>query len=115
MWIRVTTDKDAVHLKDPISFSYIEGAGTTEYYFDENTAKDMEQAGFLAEMWEKFDAMFDWGDCDFFVPQKCKSLKKWLQQELQKSIPDSVRTVYAVMLDFANIAIEYDTGLSFDF
>lgn len=40
---------------------YVDGEPSVEYYFDENTAQALEDDGFLTEMWDKFDAMFDWG------------------------------------------------------
>lgn len=115
MWIRTATDKNAVHLAAPLAFSYIEGSGTLEYYFDEETAQILEQAGFLSEMWNKFDAVFDWGDCDFFLPDKCKLLKEWLQQQLSKDIPKTLKSIYTIMLNYTETAIRYNTGISFDF
>ena len=66
-------------------------------------------------MWNKLDAVFDWGDCDFFLKNKCILFKEWLQSRLDKDCIDEIKEVYKVMLDYANKAIEYDTGMSFDF
>lgn len=53
MWIRVTTEKKAVHLLQPLSYSYIEGDAVEEYYFDDETAIALEEDGFLIDMWKK--------------------------------------------------------------
>jgi len=66
-------------------------------------------------MWDKLDALFDWGDCDFFMPDKCMVFKTWLETRLQKEGNPVVKAVYEVMLDYAEKAIIYDTGISFDF
>lgn len=115
MWIRVATNKNSVHIKNPISYSYIDGPNIKEYYFDEEKGKELEEAGFLNEMWEKFDAMFDWGDCDFFAPDKCELLKVWLENQLEGTAPKNVKSVYKIMLEYAEIAIKCDTGIYFDF
>lgn len=115
MWIRVATKKGSVHLAQPIAYSYIEGEGTEEYYFGETVAEALEQDGFLEEMWRHFDAVFDWGDCDFFLPEKCKLLQEWLEQRLSKDTSKTLQPVYGAMLDFAKKASEYGTGMSFDF
>lgn len=115
MWIRTTTNKMSLHLNSKIAYSYIEGEGEEEYYFDEAIAEALEEDGFLLDMWRQLDALFDWGDCDFFLPDKCRLFKEWLEQRLAREVSDILRPVYSVMLDYANKAIEYDTGISFDF
>lgn len=116
MWIRVALNKEAIHINnDSYSMSYIEGGDYEEYYFDEKIARLLEDDGFLVDMWNKLDALFDWGDCDFFFKDKCILLKKWLQLRLCKECGEEIKDVYAVMLDYANKAIKYDTGISFDF
>lgn len=78
-------------------------------------AAELERDGFLNEMWEQLDAVLDWGDCDFFPPEKCKIFQTWLEGRLAQRISDSLRAVYLVMLNFTKIAIQNDTGISFDF
>ena len=118
MWVRVALNKEAMRIIDnngSYSMSYIEGGEYEEYYFNEDIAKALEKDGFLVDMWNKFDAVFDWGDCDFFLKDKCILFKEWLQSRLDKDCIDEIKEVYKVMLDYANKAIEYDTGMSFDF
>lgn len=115
MWIRTATDKAAVHLNPKMAYSYIEGPGEEEYYFDDVVAKALEQDGFLLDMWRQLDALFDWGDCDFFPPDKCRLFREWLERRLTREVSDTLRPVYTVMLDYADKAIEYDTGIAFDF
>lgn len=115
MWIRTATNKSAVHLNSKVAYSYIDGVGEEEFYFDEDIAAALEQDGFLTDMWTQMDALFDWGDCDFFLPDKCRLFKIWLEQRLARGVSDTLRPIYTVMLDYADKAIKYDTGISFDF
>ena len=41
--------------------------------------------------------------------------KTWLEARLQKEVNPVIRPVYEVMLDYAEKAITFDTGISFDF
>ena len=115
MWIRVALDKESIHYYDPIGYSSVTGENCEEYYFDKSVAEALEADGFLTEMWNKLDALFDWGDCDFFLPNKCKIFEKWLEERLQRDANPVIKPVYEVMLDYAKKAILYDTGISFDF
>ncbi len=115
MWLRVALNKDSVHYNDPVNYSYIDGPNSEEYYFDQGVADALERDGFLTEMWDKLDAFFDWGDCDFFLPDKCRTFKAWLETRLQKEVNSIIRPVYEVMLDYAEKAIVNDTGIAFDF
>lgn len=115
MWIRTTTSRDSVHLADPVSYSYIAGPDVLEYYFDNETACILEQIGFLSEFWKKFDSTLDWGDCEFFSPDKCILLKDWLQHQITENIPDPARSVYTILLAYSETAVKFNTGISFDF
>lgn len=116
MWIRVALDKDSVHYnQDNPRFSYVDGSNMEEFFFNEQAARLLEQDGFLADMWNDVDAMFDWGDVDFFYPDKCMKLKDWLEKRLSGKLNDTVRDVYIKMLDYADKAIEHKTGIAFDF
>lgn len=111
----VALDKNAVHYNIPVSFSYIDDTNSEEYYFDEIIAAKLENDGFLTEMWSKLDAVFDWGDCDFFLPEKCAKFHDWLIERLSKDTNNDIRLVYEKMLDYSEKAIKYKTGISFDF
>ena len=115
MWIRVALDKDSVHYNTPIGFSYVEGDHAEEYYFGQDVAEALEADGFLTEMWAELDALFDWGDCDFFMPDKCILFRDWLITRLARDVSPVIRPVYELMLDYAKKAIDHDTGISFDF
>lgn len=115
MWIRVALNKNDVHRNKTPSLTYVEGKSIKEFYFDEEIATSLEKDEFLTEMWSKFDALFDWGDCDYFYPEKCVKFKQWLEERLKHPATDSLKNVYEIMLEMTNIAIEKDTGISFDF
>ena len=115
MWIRVALDQDSLHYMKETGNTYIDGPHIKEFYFDNNTAKQLEQDGFLAEMWNKMDALFDWGDCDYFSAEKCEAFKKWLDVKLSGNVPNGIREVYEVMNEYAIEAIKHQTGIYFDF
>ena len=114
MWVRVALNKESIKTSDAGN-KYIDGDYMEEYYFGKESAAQLDKDGFLKEMWETFDAMFDWGDCDFFDSDKCKLFAEWLKERLSRSISDDIRNVYSVMYDYALKAIKNDTGLYFDF
>ena len=115
MWIRVAMDKNAVHHGSRPEYTYVDGENIKEFYFDDKTAKELETDGFLSEMWSKLDALFDWGDCDFFLPEKCLKFKEWLDQRLKRPTSNRLKQVYETMQKLTELAIEYNTGISFDF
>lgn len=115
MWIRVALDKNSVHHSNDSEYTYVDGDNIREFYFDDTIAKELEDDGFLLEMWNKLDALFDWGDCDYFFGDKCIKFKEWLVQRLKQPASIQLKQVYENMLNLANLAIQYDTGISFDF
>jgi len=116
MWIRVALDKESIHYCEPVGYSsIIRTSNSEEYYFDQTVADALEADGFLTEMWEKLDALFDWGDCDFFLPEKCVIFRTWLEARLSGEVDPIIKPVYDVMLDYANKAVANGTGISFDF
>ena len=114
MWIRVALDKSAIK-QGTQGNPYIDGSLMEEFYFDENIAKKLEADGFLTAMWKECDAVFDWGDCDFFYPDKCRTMLNWLNRKLSGQAEGELRQIYEKMLDYAQKAIKHDTGLYFDF
>lgn len=115
MWIRVALDKESMHIMDPSSCSYVEGAHEKSYYFTDAEAELLEKDGFLQMMWDMLDSVVDWGDCDFLFPEQCVVLKEWLTKRLAESVDPKLLPVYRVMLEYANKAIACHTGVSFDF
>ncbi|MDD6178107.1 MAG: hypothetical protein PUB15_09245 [Ruminobacter sp.] len=113
MWIRVATSQDAVQFNG--AYTFFEGENVEKFYFEDDTSKKLEEDGFLEEMWEKFDALFDWGDCDFFDSQKCSKFREWLIEKLNSNYDKSLTPIYLKMLDFAEKAIKFNTGIVFDF
>ena len=114
MWIRVALDKSAIHSVED-GYTSVFGNEIEEYYFPETVADLLDKDGFLPEMWASFDSLIDWGDSDYFPAEKCSSLSVWLENRLQKNLPEPVSEVYGVMLDFCQKAIKADTGICFDF
>ncbi len=115
MWIRVALDEKAVRYGSSPEYTYVDGENIKEFYFDDETARELETDGFLAEMWSELDALFDWGDCDFFPPEKCLKFKEWLEKRLHRPTSDRLKQVYDAMLKLADLALKCNTGISFDF
>ena len=115
MWLSVALDDRALKYDEAYKIHYVDGEPSVEYYFDEKTAQALEDDGFLTEMWDKFDAMFDWDDYDFFEPDKCVGFRQWLLDRMKRPMNDTVRPVYEKMLEYANLAIKCNTGIAFDF
>lgn len=109
----VALDKNSI-CGSPNGYLWVSG-NIKEYYFNQEIANALEIDGFLSEMWNNLDALFDWGDCDFFKPEKCHLLKTWLEKRLSTELNPLIKPVYETMLDFANIAIQNNTGIAFDF
>ena len=115
MWIRVALDKNAVHYGNRPEYTYVDGENIKEFYFGDETAKALEEDGFLSEMWSKLDAMFDWGDYEYFHPERCVKFKEWIEQRLKSPADRQLKKVYETMLELSDLAIQNDTGMSFDF
>mgnify|MGYP003514792291 FL=1 len=84
MWLLVALDDRALKYDEAYKIHYVDGQPAAEYYFDEKIAQALEDDGFLTEMWDKFDAMFDWGDFDFFEPDKCVKFREWLLDRMKR-------------------------------
>ena len=76
MWIRVAKKQEDIHQGKNSNYISVYGDHTYEFFFDEETADLLEKDGFLTEMWNKLDALFDWGDCDYFDVEKTKKYQK---------------------------------------
>ena len=116
MRINVALTKEAVSYGQ-YGTPYIdeETPDTDGFEFDENVAKKLDQDDFLNEMWSKFGAVFDWGDCDYFPANLCVPLITWLEDRLQRELPVEVRDFYEKLLEFARIAVSADSGIAFYF
>lgn len=115
MWLHVALNPTAVKCDPEYPIPYVDGEPSDNYFFDEKVAQALEKDGFLSEMWHKFDATFDWGDYDYFDYKKCITFRQWLIERLKSPTNTIVKPVYDTMLDYANKAIKYHTGIGFDF
>lgn len=114
MWIRVAKHQSAIKIGQAGN-RYIDGPLIEEFYFDEAVAEALDADQFLLEMWEKLQAMFDWGDCDYFEADRCKKLYTWVSERLCKDISPAIRPVYEVMQEYSALAVRLNTGMYFDF
>ncbi|MDY5779136.1 MAG: hypothetical protein SPK04_04160 [Succinivibrionaceae bacterium] len=51
----------------------------------------------------------------FFDSQKCSKFREWLIEKLNSNYDKSLTPIYLKMLDFAEKAIKFNTGIVFDF
>lgn len=57
-------------------------------------------------------ALLGIGDVDFFNVSQCRLLASWLRARLaQKPLEPRLETIYTALLDYANRAIQYRTGI----
>ena len=115
MWLRVATDPDSVIKGEAYVWVTRKYFHYEEYFFDEDVADELEKDGFLLEMWNKFDALFDWGDADFFFPDKCERLIHWVDERFERPVPETIAPVYRVLKECSEKAVKYQTGIDFDF
>ena len=109
-----TTDKSEVINEESGAIS-ISGPYSVKIFFDDDMIPLLEDDRFLYDMWTKFDALFDWGDWDYFPPEKCIGFKQWLEERLKKDLDAKLTDLYSQMLSIADTAIEYETGIFFNF
>lgn len=95
--------------------SYISGKAIKSHFFDNRIARVLEEDNFLTEMQTKIDSAFDLEKQNFFDDKKCAMFKNWLTNRLKTPVPTLIKTVYEIMLEYANIAVEKYTGVEFDF
>jgi hypothetical protein len=112
MWIRVATDLDSVGT-DGV-YTWAEGEHVKETYFSQEVEDALEAYDFLPQLWKNFDSLLDWGDCDYFFPDTCAKVIPWAQEQLQREdMNDIIRPVYETILEYAEIAVQCQTGLDF--
>lgn len=52
-----------------------------------------------------------YGDVDFLNPTQCRLLTGWLEARLTRPITPRLATIYRHLLDYAQRAIQYNTGI----
>ena len=100
---------------NPKSFDY--GKDSIDMmYFKYKVARKLIDDNFLDETFDQMEALFDWGDDDLFEVDRCIKFRDYLIKKLdRKNLDQDLVHVYTQMLDFANRAIEFKSGLFFNF
>ncbi|MDO4501391.1 MAG: hypothetical protein Q4B60_09020 [Erysipelotrichaceae bacterium] len=114
MWLKVGLDQSSV-IDTSYGMKYVSGENLMKHYFNDSIAEKLDEDKFLENMWNNFDAMFDWGDCDFFDSDKCLKLSEWLKIKLSSCHDFELREFYSLLLEYSIIAVEHKTGVYFDF
>ena len=111
MNLYVALDKDSIITDD--TWTYIKG-NCKRYIISEEERNKLEKDNFILDLWTRFDGMMDWGDYDFFNSDKCKKLVTWLDEKIKHSTDTILLSFYSVLRDYAQLAVNLDTGIGFD-
>jgi hypothetical protein len=60
------------------------------------------------------DTLLDDGDVDFIGAEKCANLIELIESLPRGYVPDNCQNVVKILLDYANRAIEYGTGIEIE-
>jgi hypothetical protein len=69
---------------------------------------------FIDPVCDLCEALIDIGDVDFLNADKCKKLKGWLEERLQRDVPETFKPIYEKLLEFSSRAIELNTGVEIE-
>ena len=69
---------------------------------------------FIAPVCNLCNALIDIGDVDFLNADKCKKLKSWLEERLQRDVSETLKPIYEKLLEFSSRAIELNTGVEIE-
>ena len=84
---------------------------TVYHRIETEEERDLLLEDFVDPINELCGTLLDYSDVDWFDPESCVKLKGWLEERLQSPCEDRLRVLYTVLLDFADRAIELDTGV----
>ena len=60
------------------------------------------------------DSLLDYGDYDYFSPEKCKNMIECINQMDKSMFPPMLTEICNVLTNFALVAIESNTGIAID-
>ena len=60
------------------------------------------------------NSLIDPGDVDYLNAEQCKLMLGWLEQRLTEPVTSRLETIYRKLVEFANRAIELNTGIVFN-
>lgn len=60
------------------------------------------------------NALIDPYDVDYLNADQCKLMLTWLQQRIKKPMDPRLEEIYHKLIEYANKAIELNTGIVFD-
>lgn len=112
MNLSVALNKDSIITED--SWTYIKGK-RKRYDLTMEEKNKLDEDNFISDMWTNFDGMMDWGDYDFFDAEKCRKLVAWTDEKINKTKNPTLLSFYSVLKEYAQLAVNLDTGIGFDF
>lgn len=88
--------------------------GQTESFELTEGDEDLLDKDFIDPIDRLCNSLIDPGDVDYLNAEQCKLMLGWLKQRLTKPIEPRLETIYRKLVEFANKAIELNTGIVFD-
>ena len=76
--------------------------------------EDLLDADFIDPIDRLRDSLIDLRDVDCLNAGQCRLMLGWLEQRLNEPIDPRLETIHRKLVEFANRAIELDTGIVFD-
>ncbi len=121
MRFRVALDRESIVNREGIdkpNGNYVSVVGNAEEtVFDDadKLCQLLDEDHFFDETYGVGGFLWDWGDVDHVSPALAGPLSEWLEDRLKRELPEELKHVYRVMLDYARKTIELDTVMVCEF
>ncbi|WP_288801157.1 hypothetical protein [uncultured Fibrobacter sp.] len=77
--------------------------------------EDLLEEDFINPMYNLCGSLVDIDESDFFDVEKCAMLVNWLENRFRQEVHPVLKPVYEKILEYAQKAIEYGTGIIIQF
>ncbi len=88
--------------------------GQTESFELTDEDEDLLDQDFINPIDRLCNSLIDLGDVDYLNAEQCKLMLGWLEQRLTEPVASRLETIYRKLVEFANRAIELNTGIVFN-
>lgn len=88
--------------------------GQTESFELTEEDEDLLYKDFIDPIDKLCDSLIDPGDVDYLNAGQCRLMLGWLERRLKEPVSPRLETIYRKLVEFANKAIELNTGIVFD-
>lgn len=111
MWLNVPISKDAIIHESSHSYVKLVKEKTECYWIGSEYVDPLFEDGFLSFVWCELDGILDYGDVEFYYPDRCKKLADWLSNRARTTTNQKLISVYEKILRIVRRAIAFDTGV----